>query len=220
MSTALATIKERIKAELETAKKSFEVPARPKISLQNKKFTLPNGVASAKPINVVIIDWRNTRTLYTGPFNPNNPQAPKCFALAKALDDLAPNEQSPDPQADSCAKCPHDQWGSDPAGGKGKACKNSVRLAVVPATALEEESAQIYALDIPRTSIRNWESLVSRLSDRGHLPIEFVVEVAFSADAAYPTLVFNESIQHDQIEQLWPLYEEAQHFLKVHPAER
>lgn len=220
MSTALATIKERIKAELETAKKSFEVPSRPKISLQNKKFTLPNGVASAQPINVVIIDWRNTRTLYTGPFNPNNPQAPKCFALAKALDDLAPNEQSPDPQADSCAECPHDQWGSDPAGGKGKACKNSVRLAVVPATALDGESAQMYALDIPRTSIRNWESLISRLSDSGHLPIEFIVEVAFSADAAYPTLVFNESTQHDQIEQLWPLYEQAQHFLKVHPAER
>ena len=220
MSTALATIKERIRAELETAKKSFEVPSRPKISLQNRKFTLPNGVASAQPIKVVIIDWRNTRTLYTGPFNPNNPQAPKCFAIAKALNDLVPGEQCADPQAASCHECPNDQWGSDPAGGKGKACKNSVRLAVVPASALDGENAQLYALDIPRTSIRNWESLVSRLSDAGHLPIEFTVEVAFSADAAYPTLIFNESAPHDRLEQLWPLYEQAQHFLKVHPAER
>lgn len=220
MSTALATIKERIKAELDTAKKSFNVPARPKISLLNQKFTLPNGITSSQPINVVILDWRNTRTLYTGAYNPNNLQAPKCFAIAKALNDLAPSEQCAEPQAASCQECPHDQWGSDPAGGKGKACKNSVRLAVIPASSVGEETCPIYALDIPRTSIRNWESLVSRLSDAGHLPLEFIVEIAFSADAPYPTLVFTEKSQHNALESLWPLFEQTETFLKVHPAER
>ena len=31
----------------------------------------------------------------------------------------------------ACADCPHNQWGTDPKGGKGKACKNMVRVYVL-----------------------------------------------------------------------------------------
>lgn len=222
MSTALSTIRDNIRAELARTAGSFEKPTAQRITTTNKKFTLPNGVATNKPINLVILDYRNARTLYAAAYNPNNPQPPQCYAFGKVIDDLVPSDSVPNPVHTDCTTCPKNQWGSDPTGGKGKACKNSVRLAVVPADLGGEKSVaetDVYALDVTPTGLRNWNGLVSRLEMAGKHVMEVVTEVAFNPDAAYPTLMFAEQDAHEQDERVWMLFEKAQPLLVNHPNE-
>lgn len=223
MSTALIDIKTRIREELAKTAGSYETPSALRITTTNKKFTLPNGVSTTEPINLIVLDYRNVRTLYSAAYNPNNHQLPKCYAIAKSIDELQPSDSVEAPIAANCANCPKNEWGSDPAGGKGKACKNSVRLAVIPADLGGEKSVaetDIYALDVTPTGLRNWNALISRLDMAERHPMEVVVEVGFNPDAAYPTLTFAELEEHGEPERAWMLFEKAQSILVHHPNEK
>lgn len=61
----------------------------------------------------------------------------------------------------SCESCPHNQWGSDPKGGKGKACKNMVRVYL-----LQEGCAFPVLITLPPTSTGNWRDYMKRLAGR------------------------------------------------------
>lgn len=62
----------------------------------------------------------------------------------------------------ACATCPYNQWGSDPRGGRGKHCKNMVRLAALP-------KGYVFPviISLPPTSISNWANYIQRLMNRG-----------------------------------------------------
>lgn len=61
----------------------------------------------------------------------------------------------------TCADCPQNQWGSDPDGGKGKACKNMIRVYL-----LQEGNAFPVLLTLPPTSTGNWKDYMKRLAGR------------------------------------------------------
>lgn len=218
MSTALTNIKEKIKQELATQSRTFEQPGAAKISTAGKKFTLPNGQTSQGPLRVIILDHRHMHTYYTGVYNPNSPETPKCFAIGKLVDELAPSEAAEKPQSEGCKECEHNQWGSDPQGGKGKACKNSVRMLVAPADL--GDKAEAMALDASPTSMKSFNSLLSRLDSNGLLPIQTVVEITFNDEVAYPQLIFKEVGANDKLEEAWALREASQPLLERHPAQR
>ena len=60
-----------------------------------------------------------------------------------------------------CKDCPKNQWGSDPEGGKGKACKNMIRIYIV-----EEGNAFPVLLALPPTSTGNWRDYMKRLAGK------------------------------------------------------
>lgn len=66
------------------------------------------------------------------------------------------------PEGQPCASCPFNQWGSDPRGGRGKHCKNMIRLAILP-------EGYIFPLliSLPPTSIGNWANYIQRLMNKG-----------------------------------------------------
>lgn len=72
----------------------------------------------------------------------------------------------------ACATCPHNQWGSDPKGGKGKACKDIFRVYILP-----EGYAFPVLLALPPTSISNWRKYIQRLTSR-IMPYYGVVSLA------------------------------------------
>jgi hypothetical protein len=55
-------------------------------------------------------------------------------------------------------------WGSSPRGGKGKACKNSRTLAIIPANTSQEEvvTAEMATLKLPVMSVKNWSMYVQK----------------------------------------------------------
>lgn len=86
---------------------------------------------------VVIIADTMENSYYDTAFDPDTPASPKCFAFAKNEDDLEPHDQVDkeeyfERQNAECNGCPMNEWGSARTG-RGKACSNVMRLAMVPA---------------------------------------------------------------------------------------
>ena len=96
-------------------------------------------------------------------------------------------DRSPIPQHDGeCSDCPLARWESAD-NGKGKACKNARRLAVLAydeSTELGE--AQMAMLKAPPTSLKNWASYAKSIALRYNRPTSTVVTAgSFNADNDY-----------------------------------
>lgn len=117
-------------------------------------------------LDVVIIDSMYENALYEGNYDPDNPQSPVCFAFAHDEEDLRPHEKSEKPQSDTCANCAQNEWGTADRG-RGKACKNIRRLAMVSAAPLEAEAitaSEVAFMKLPVTSVKNWINHVNTLA--------------------------------------------------------
>lgn len=92
----------------------------------------------------IILDSVRENTYYDTKFDPNSNLPPKCFAFARREEDLFPHEAMQrsdyfEPQnvdkngdVDGCDGCPMNEFGSADTG-RGKACGNRRRLALIPA---------------------------------------------------------------------------------------
>lgn len=89
---------------------------------------------------VVIAAWCLENVYYEGAFDADNRTPPTCFAFCKnpdEKDEMAPHEMVDKEdvftrQSDACSDCPQNEWGSAERG-RGKACSNRRRLAILPA---------------------------------------------------------------------------------------
>jgi hypothetical protein len=93
---------------------------------------------------VVILDGIHENIYYGSRYDPDNRAPPKCFAFGREADgtfvaevdlqphDIVDTEDDFERQSTDCADCPQNQWGSAETG-RGKACGNRRRLAVIPA---------------------------------------------------------------------------------------
>ena len=133
---------------------------------------------------VVILDTINENTLYEGKFNPNEMAPPTCFAFGRGDDEMAPHEVSVkagSAQSDDCASCAYNEWGSADTG-RGKACSNKRRLAMLPAGTIDNgriklftrasdfETGSIGFLKLPVTSVKGYASFVKQVAAGLHRP--------------------------------------------------
>lgn len=211
---AVMSLQDQIKAELAVVSKTVTQNEGTKISTKGKVFTLPDGNSNAGPMTAIILDWRNLRNYYTGIYNPNKPVPPVCFAVGKIVEDLKPSENCQKPQHETCEGCPFDEWGSASTG-RGKACKNSVRLAV--AAAKPNEKSKIMTLDVSPTAIKSFNAMVTQLQGMGMLPVQVTAEIGFDASEAFPKLTFGNFQPHDDLEVAMALREKAQDILNREP---
>lgn len=216
MSTALVDLQARIKAELQSVRSSVAPPSGNKISTKDKKFNMPDGTVHQGPLSVVILDHRNLNRYYIKAYDPQNLVSPDCFALAKNFGDLSPknHDEITKPQSDDCASCPYNQYGSAP-NGKGKACRNMVRLAVIPPDAGPDVAPMTF--EVAPSALKNWNKLVNDLESTGLLPIQVVTEISFDQSKTYPCPVFRPAATHDNLQALWEHREKAQAILDVSP---
>ena len=185
------------------------------ISTKAKVFTLPDGSASDQPLRCIILDFAAANTYFEGVYNPKDIKPPACFALGRVIADMAPSDNSPAKQNSTCTGCPKFEWGSDPQGGKGKACKNTRRVVVVPTNATEK--TQPWVLSVSPTALKFFDKYVNSLSDMGTHPIEVITEISFAPEEAYPSLRFEVIDKHDSLDVAWALKEQAQDILFQEP---
>lgn len=109
---------------------------------------------------------------------------PDCFSNTGDKPDASVEK----PQSKSCATCPHNQWGSKVGenGGKGKACQDSIRLAVATPDLLNDP----YLLRVPPASIRSVVEYGDFLKKRGVGYNMVVTRVGFDMEAPTPKLTF------------------------------
>lgn len=157
-----------------------ERPSVAKIGLRGGLLSYGGQEVKGNVLPVVILAAGHRNTYYDKPFDPNNLQNPVCFALSLSGEDMEAHENVPDENVPGerdgrdCGSCPFNEWGSDPKGGRGKACKETRRLVVLPEDALESAEACLKAemaiIDIPVTSGKNYSNFVNGLAAAAGVP--------------------------------------------------
>lgn len=145
---------------------------------QSGALSLDGSRVPGNKMDVIILDSIYENTFYKGRFDPDNPSPPVCFALGRGGTELAPHENCEEPQSDICEECPMNEFGSSDTG-RGKACKNSRRLAVI-----DEDMGEIRYLKIPVTSVKNWSGYVKALAaSKRRPPFGVITEISLVPDS-------------------------------------
>lgn len=132
---------------------------------------------------VIVLDAVRENTYYPTKYNPDVNLPPTCYAFGRTDAEMGPHPTMQAdlsyfaPQHSSCTGCPMAEWGSADTG-RGKACSNRRRLALLPAGmytaqrgsrdfALDLiddprhfETAETAFLKLPVTSVREWTKYV------------------------------------------------------------
>jgi hypothetical protein len=185
-----ATLQERLAKYLahDKASATIEATGFPFISTKAAQFRfedapLPN------PLNVIILGAMRTNTYYEGDYEADNPTPPTCFALNLNDDEaiMGPPPDLPGRIHDTCLTCGMNAFGSGGQSGKGKACRNVLRLAVLPWDGTENFAKVSGArLSIPPTSLKKWAPYAKGVIEGYGRPLFMVVTtIKVSPDPKY-----------------------------------
>lgn len=157
------------------------------LSLRGGVLSFNGNPFPGNKVNAIVLDSVLENVFYGAKFDPDSPASPKCYAFGRDNDGMAPHEKAPDKQHATCKGCPQNEWESGDRG-RGKACKNSRRLAVILAdealkSAATLKDAQLAFLRVPVTSVKAWAGYVTQLANVAKKPTYAVVtELALTPD--------------------------------------
>lgn len=204
-----------LRKEAETIRDAIAQPAGNVISCKGKLFTLPDGTSHPGPMRVVILDFVNYNSYFPGTYDPANIVPPDCFAIGKNIKEMAPSENSPKQQHSDCATCPRNQWKSAP-NGKGKACKNTVRLAIAKPNATKDDIPML--VTVSPTGLTPFANFIGEVAREFNAPpVRVTAEISFNSALPYPSLIFGDPKLHDNMEVMMHLREKAQDMLMREP---
>ena len=158
------------------------------ISLKGGRMTFNGAEVPGNKMNVVVLDHILEYTYYADGYDSDNPQPPDAYALGRDENTLRWHENSiPEYAGELCKDSDINQWGSAEKG-KGKACKNQRRLALLPedeagdAETIEEATPAF--LRIPVTSVKGWAGYVRQLEKTlQRPPLGVITEISVVPDA-------------------------------------
>jgi hypothetical protein len=176
--TAIMSIQEQIAQQLARQNEAAQSlrSSGSFIGFKNAQLKVDGIAIPANQLDVRVLAALSERAWYSKDFDADAVQIPDCYAL----DDDVPHDQAKNPQSGSCAECPHNKWGSA-SRGKGKACRESARVIVIPAN-VPLASAQMYTAKVPVTSLSTVTSFTSRCGQANKLMGEFVTKLSVTED--------------------------------------
>lgn len=140
-------------------------------------------------LKVIVLHSIHENKFYPGKFDPNNTAPPTCYAFGEEEGEMRPHEDVEEPQSDICATCPMNAWGSGSEDGNPrgpKACKNTRRIAVIPASALKDgiAKAEIAYVSPPVTSVKAWKGYIRSVNETFNVPLWAVItEISLVPDS-------------------------------------
>lgn len=138
-------------------------------------------------INVILLKGAKHlgKIYYPTAYTEGDDKPPACFSN----DGMRPDPQAEQPQAETCASCPHNVWGSKitPQGTKTKACADSKRFAVAPAS----DPTQAMLLRVPAASLSELATYNEQLKANNARFYSVITKIAFDIGAAFPKLKFS-----------------------------
>lgn len=118
------------------------------------------------------------------PFDAANPLPPDCYAFSVISDDpeMAPHSSAPEKQAEKCADCDKNQYGTALVG-RGKACGNTIRLGLITKKDIEDAddvlAAELATAGVSPTNLGHYKKYVDLLeAEYGRPPWAVVTEIA------------------------------------------
>lgn len=184
--TALSPWEEELAADAQQESEKEKTPSGQFVSLKGGIVQVGGNPVEGNALQCIIVGVVHENVYYTDGFDPDNTTSPVCYAFGEVEEGMAPHEDSTEPQHDTCEGCPQNAWGSSERG-KGKACKNMRRLALVSTNGLTPENledAEVLYVKIPVTSVKAWAMLVKGLAATLRRPVWSVaVELSAEPDA-------------------------------------
>lgn len=167
MTQELANYDE-ILAQLAKKATKTEKPSTSSIGIKSGVLSYNGTAVPGNKLECIIIASTHANIYYEDKYNPNDIKNPVCYAYSDDPEEreMVPHPKSSKPQSDKCETCPMNQWGSDPDGGRGKACKNTRRLAIIPAGVTPDEvpTAEVATLALPVMSVKGFSTYVNKLA--------------------------------------------------------
>ena len=214
----VVSIQEALKAQAVALAGRTAPATGSKIRLSPGKFTLPDGTSTPGPLELVVVDFVSKNTYYPDGFDPRNIVPPTCFAIGTDIKSMVPSPNSPvnQNQGSDCASCPQNQWESDPKGGRGKACKNSRLMAVLPPDATDE--TPMWLLATSPTGVKSFDAFVAAVATMYEMPpVGSVVTVSLNPNETFAQLVFSDPVPNPNVGVHFARQGEAQKMLAVEP---
>lgn len=160
----------------------------PNLSIGQQKFTVTvdgnktnvsefNKETKMTVCRVIIIDanLNMSKIYYEGKYNPNEDATPPtCYSD----DGIIPAANASKKQCDNCRDCPHNVFGTaiNDFGGRGKACRDHIKLAVIVPSYNPEVAVQFR---VPPASLKNFHAYVAQFEEIGKTLDEFATIIAF-----------------------------------------
>lgn len=142
---------------------------------EGNKITVDHGILMYKgkvieggKFNAVILASSVVRAYYDKPWDPKAIVPPACFGIGNPP--AGPHENAQAPQHETCKGCPLDAFGTASIG-KGKACKEKRRLALIAEGDLEDlGAAEIATIEVSVTNTKFFEKYVADLQEAHDIP--------------------------------------------------
>lgn len=186
---------------------------------------------------VIALDAVAENTYYGSDYDADNPAAPICYAFGRDGEEMSPHPSMQvdldyfKPQSSVCKDCQWNVYGSAEKG-KGKACQNRRRLALIPAgfytpkrgsrdfdleviTDLQHYAqADLAFVKLPVTSVKNWSKYAQQIAaTMNKHPLAVVTRLFLEPDPKFQYTVHFEmldTVPDELIPILLKRYEEAQ----------
>ena len=182
---------------------------------QNKVFTFPDGRTTDDKFQAVVVDFICRNDYYSTGFDPADIQPPDCFAIGQKREDCIPSRNVPHKEHPTCKGCPQAEWGSG-ARGKGKACKESTLLAVLPPDAASDHP--LWLLQVSPTGVKYWDNYVRDVVRAfAMMPVGVITTIGFDPNETYPSLRFGHATPYEGVERFMARQSEATDILAVEP---
>lgn len=135
-------------------------------SIKGGQLSFQSNPIKGNTMDVIILDYVLENLSFVGDYDPDDPRSPECYAFGRDEEDMAPHENSTTKFSNACKGCPRNEFGSAEKG-RGKACKNTRRIAMIPYNALDNsiEDAEIAYMKLPVTSVKGWAGYVDKLKN-------------------------------------------------------
>ena len=196
-NTEIATLEQEMAAAAEAMAAGLQVSSD-KISTQNKAYKLPDGTILGPVMEAVVLGFTHSHSYYDNEqYDPQNIQEPSCYSDTIGNADKVPAASIEKPFSPNCDSCPNNQFGSA-SNGKGKRCKEEMRVALVP-----KGTEGVVTLNIPPTGIKAFSKTINSIIKANGLPVKAMCRFEFN-----PSVQFSQPIITDATDN--PDY--AKHF--------
>jgi len=185
-ATELANIEQEMAAAAEAMAAGLQVTSD-KVSTQNKAYKLPDGTLLGPTMEAVVLGFTRSHSYYENEqYDPQNIQEPMCYADTIGDTDEVPTASIEKPLNPDCKSCPNNQFGSA-SNGKGKRCKEEMRVAIVP-----KGTKEAVVLNIPPTGIKAFSKTINSIIKANGLPVKAMCRFEFN-----PSVQFSQPIITD-----------------------
>lgn len=181
------------------------------ISTRGGKLSIDDAPVPGNRMAVHVLDHIMENVYYEGDYDADNPSAPSCYAFGRDEKTMSPHPkvvEAGTAVSEKCAGCPNNEFGSADKG-RGKACKNTRRLALLPAGTYDEkgklklftdsehhESANIRFMKLPVTSVKGFAGFVKSVAGTLKMPPHGIItKVSVEPDAKTQHKVVFEPVQ-------------------------